>query len=195
MRLAVPLCLCPGLGGSRAVTPPVQQGARRYRSACAVRTVSAVGNWRPVQLSPLAAAYLVLAAASRHRAVRHSRGSRPAARAGDGARGREGGGRFRGERGARADGWASGLGLGEPGGCRSAAALHRDPICICAPVAGPALLSRTSASCCNRALRDQGPPREALHLGCPGPVASRAGSGWDAVGRVAQELRLNTQRL
>lgn len=179
--LAVPLPL-PQRSCSCALTPPVQQGARRCRSACAVRAVSAVGNWRPAQRSPLAPGYLVLAAASRHRAIRHSRGSRPAARAGDGARGRAGSGRFRGESGARAAGWASGLGLWEPGGCKSSAALHRGPpSCTCAPISGPALLSRTSASCCNWTLRDPGPPRVALHLGCPGPVSSSAGSGWDAV--------------
>jgi hypothetical protein len=188
------LCLCPERECSRALTPPVQQGARRYRFACAVRAVSAVGNWRPAQASPLAPGYLVLAAGSRHRAIRHSRGSRPAARAGDGARGRAGSGRFRGERGARAAGWASGLGLWEPRGCRSAAALHRGPCCTCAPVPRPDLLSRTSASCCNRALWDPSPPRKALHLGCPGPVSSSACSGWDAVERVAQEGTTGSER-
>lgn len=144
MRLAVPLPL-PQRGCSCALTPPVQQGARRCRSACALRAVTAVGNWRPAQRSPLAPGYLVLAAASRHRAIRHSRGSRPAARAGDGARGRAGSGRFRGESGARAAGWASGLGLWEPGGCKSSAALHRGP---------PAV----------PASRSPGPPS------CPGPL-------------------------
>lgn len=78
-------------------------------------------------------------------------------------------------------GGPSGLGLWEPGGCRSAAALHRGPICTCAPVPGPALLSGTSVSCCNRALRDLGSPREALHFASPGPVASTASPEW--VGR------------
>lgn len=73
-------------------------------------------------------------------------------------------------------GWAS----GSPGAAGVPGAAPRPPLYLC-PGPRAALLSRASASCSNRALRDLGLPREALHFVSPGPVASSASPEW--VGR------------